>query len=250
MKLLERKTALVTGAGQGNGAAIAKGFASHGARVVVTDRDAALAEETAAAIREAGGDACAFQLDVTELGPMRNTARDIEQAVGPVNVLVNNAGVLRRDSIDAPEAREAWDQCMQVNATGVFNTTLAFVPQLRRTKGNIVNIASITAFSSVRTFPGYSASKAAVVAMTKAFAVKLAPDGVRVNAVAPGPFATPMTALTRNNEQANDYIVGRILLGRFGSPDELIGPVAFMASDLASFITGETLVVDGGVLAE
>lgn len=250
MKLLDGKLVLVTGAGRGNGAAIAKGLAGYGARIIVTDVDPVTSQETVDSIRAAGGDAWSFLMDVTDIDMCRAVAADIASKVGPVDVLVNNAGIIRRDSIDDDTAREAWDACINVNATGVFNMCMAFLSQLRETKGNIVNMTSITGFVSARTFPGYSASKAAVIAMTKAFAAKLAPDGIRVNAVAPGPFATPMTASTRANASTGNYYLNRILMGRFGEPEEIVGPVAFIASSMASFVTGTTLVVDGGVLAE
>lgn len=250
MTILNGRLALVTGAGRGNGAAIAKGLAGYGARIVVTDIDAETAAETAAAIRAGGTDAWSFVMDVTDIDQCRAVAGEIEAVAGPIDVLVNNAGIIRRDSIDDPTAREAWDACMEVNATGVFNVSMAFLAHLRATKGNIVNMTSITGFVSARTFPGYAASKAAVISMTKGFAAKLAPDGIRVNAVAPGPFATPMTASTLADASRGNYYLDRILLGRFGQPEEIVGPVAFIASDMASFVTGTTLVVDGGVLAE
>ena len=155
-----------------------------------------------------------------------------------------------RNAIDDEDADQAWQDCMDVNARGAFNMVTAFADQLRTTKGNIINMTSITAFVAARTFPGYAASKAAVVAMTRALAAKMAADGVRVNSVAPGPFATPMTASTLANKCTGDYYTNRVLLGRFGKPEEIVGPVAFMASDMASFVTGTTLVVDGGLLAE
>lgn len=250
MRILEGKLVLVTGAGRGNGAAIAKGLVEYGAKIVVTDIDAATAKETADEINAQGGQAWSFQMDVADLDMCRSIALEVARTAGPVDVLVNNAGIIRRDSLDDATAREAWDACMEVNATGVFNVSMAFLGQLRQTKGNIVNMTSITGFAALRTFPGYSASKAAVISMTRAFAAKLAPDGIRVNAVAPGPFATPMTASTRANNAAGNYYLNRILLGRFGEPHEIVGPVAFIASAMASFVTGTTLVVDGGVLAE
>lgn len=250
MKLLEGKLVLVTGAGRGNGAAIARGLAGHGARLVVTDIDPQTASDTAEQIRELGADAWSFVMDVADIDMCRAVAEEVAAAAGPIDVLINNAGIIRRDSLDDSTAREAWDACMEVNATGVFNVSMAFMAHLRQTKGNIVNMTSITGFVSARTFPGYAASKAAVISMTKGFAAKLAPDGIRVNAVAPGPFATPMTASTRSDSAAGNYYINRVLLGRFGEPEEIVGPVAFMASDMASFVTGTTLVVDGGLLAE
>ena len=247
--ILDQKIVLVTGAGAGNGAAIAKGLAGHGARVIVTDIVQAGANETADAIRAAGSEAWTYMMDVADLDACHAIAARIASDIGPIDVLVNNAGVLRRDSIDDPTAREAWDLCMDVNATSVFNTTIAFLPHLRATRGNIVNMASIVAFVAARTFPGYAASKAAVVAASRAFAQKLAPDGIRVNVIAPGPFATPMTATTRANNAAGSYYEDRVLLGRFAQPEEIVGPVAFIASDMATFVTGAVLPVDGGLLA-
>lgn len=250
MNLLEGRLALVTGAGRGNGAAIAIGLARYGAQVVVTDVELASAVATMEDIRKDGGTAFAYRMDVGDLAECRTVAERVRAEAGPVSVLVNNAGIIRRDEVDSPEAREAWDACLNINATGPFNVCLAFLSQLRETRGNVVNLTSITAFAALRTFPGYSASKAALVAMTRALASKLAPDGIRVNAVAPGPFATPMTSTTRADDERGSYYQNRVLLGRYGDPEEIVGPVAFMASEMASFVTGTTLVVDGGLLAE
>ena len=250
MNLFNGRRILITGAGRGNGAALANGLSSYGADIIATDIDGESAAETANSIIETGAPAHAFTLDISDLETCRAVAEEIERTVGPIAVLVNNAGIIRRDAIDDPSAPEAWEACMRVNATGAYNMCTAFVSQLRKTKGNIVNMTSITGFVSARTFPGYAASKAAVIAMTRGFAASLAADGIRVNAVAPGPFATPMTKATRGNEQKSNYYKDRVLLGRFGDPEEIVGPVAFIASDMASFVTGTTLVVDGGLLAE
>ena len=248
--ILDGKLVLVTGSGAGNGAAIAKGLVAYGARLIVTDIDMEAAEGTAAAIRAAGGEAWTYLMDVSDLDGCRAAADRIAGEVGHIDVLVNNAGILRRTDIDDPDVREAWDACMDVNATGVFNVTIAFLAHLRATKGNVVNLASIVAFVAARTFPGYSGSKGAVVSASRSFAQKLAPDGVRVNVVCPGPFATPMTAATRANNAAGNYYEERVLLGRFAQPEEIVGPVAFIASDMASFVNGAVLPVDGGLLAQ
>ena len=250
MKILDESLVLITGAGSGNGEALAKGLSKHGAEIIATDIDYASAESTSESIISVGGKSWSFDLDITDLQACKDVARAVKEEIRPIDVLINNAGIIRRNEIDDPDAVEAWKACIDVNASGAFNMVNAFSSQLRSTKGNIINMTSITAFVAARTFPGYAASKGAVVSMTKALAAKMAKEGVRVNAVAPGPFATPMTAKTLANESKGNYYKDRVLLGRFGDPHEIVGPVAFMASDMASFVTGETLVVDGGLMAE
>ena len=250
MKILENRVVAITGAGSGNGKALAQGLAGYGAKILALDIDIEASSQTAEAICAEGGTAWSYHLDVTDSNACKEVAAKVIEKIGPIDVLVNNAGIIRRSTIDDDDACQAWQDCIDVNATGAFNMVTAFADQLRTTKGNIINMTSITAFVAARTFPGYAASKAAVVAMTRALAATMAADGVRVNSVAPGPFATPMTASTLANKGKGDYYTNRVLLGRFGNPDEIVGPVAFMASDMASFVTGTTLVVDGGLLAE
>ncbi|WP_338665307.1 glucose 1-dehydrogenase [Pararoseomonas sp. SCSIO 73927] len=247
--LLSGQVALVTGAGQGNGAAMALGLARHGARVAVTDIDAALAEETAARIAGAGGQANAYGLDVTDLEACRGLAARLEAEMGDLSVLVNNAGVCPRHSVDDDALDRAWDLAMDINLRGTMNVTRAFLPALRRSRGRVVNIASIASFVSTNTSVSYPVSKAGVRALTQALAQELAPDGVRVNAIAPGTFATRMTEATRLNPERSDRFLARIPMRRYGEPEELVGPVVFLASDMSSYVTGSTLVVDGGYLA-
>lgn len=246
---LANQTVLVTGAGSGIGKGIALGLARYGAAIVAADVVADSARATAEEITAAGGHARWCQLDVANLDQCHEVALACRKA-GPVSAIVNNAGVSRRGTIDDADARDAWDDCLAVNATGGFNMVLAFLPQLRETRGNIVNIASISGVVASRTFPGYNASKAAMIGLTKSLSQKLAPEGIRVNAILPGAIDTPMTERLRSNPEAVSYFMGRTPLGRFGRPEDFAGPVAFLISDMSAFVTGATLAVDGGLLAE
>jgi NAD(P)-dependent dehydrogenase (short-subunit alcohol dehydrogenase family) len=247
--LLEGRIALVTGAGQGNGAAIARGLAAEGSRVIVTDLNGEAAEQTAKGIVQTGGEAWPFTLNVADAEACKALAQEVESSIGPVSILVNNAGICPRNTIDSPDMRRSWDAAMQVNLDGTLNVTLAFVAALRATKGTVINMASIASFVSTSTSISYSTSKAAVRMLTQNLAQELAKDGVRVNAIAPGTLNTPMTEATRNNPERAGRFLARIPLGRFGEPEELIGPTVFLASNMSSYVTGTTLVVDGGYLA-
>ncbi len=247
--VLAGKHALVTGAAQGNGRAIALGLAAHGADVVVSDIDLAGAEQTAAAIRNRGRRAWAFALDVTDAPACDALARLVRQDVGPIAILVNNAGIIIREGLDSPRAPENWRRVLDVNLTGVFNVTYAFLPALRETRGTIINLGSIASFVGVSGALGYAPSKGGVKLLTQALARELAADGIRVNAIAPGVIATPMTESTINDPTRLAGFMGRTPLGRVGRPEELVGPVVFLASDMATYVTGTTLPVDGGFLA-
>lgn len=247
--MLEGKIALVTGAGQGNGAAIARGLIAHGAKVVLTDINETTVRAVADDIKRGGGDCWAYHLDVTDSDNCRRLAETVEAECGQVDILVNNAGICPRNTIDSPDVRQTWDAAMSVNVDGTLNVTLAFLPALRATKGVIINMASIASFVSTATSIAYSTSKAAIKMLTQNLAQELAKDGVRVNAIAPGSFVTAMTEATRTDPDRRDRFLSRIPMKRFGEPDELIGPVVFLASSMSSYVTGSTLVVDGGYLA-
>lgn len=248
-QLLPGRLALVTGAGQGNGRAIALGLAAHGADVVVTDIDAAMAKDTATAIAARGRRSWSFHLDVTDTDACAALAKTIGAEIGPVAILVNNAGIIIRETIDSPRAHDNWRRVLDVNLNGVFNVTHAFLSALRQTHGSIINIGSIASFVGVADTLGYSPSKGGVKLLTQSLARELARDGIRVNAIAPGVIETAMTKATREDPARLAGFVGRTPLGRVGQPDELVGPVVFLASDMASYVSGVTLPVDGGFLA-
>jgi NAD(P)-dependent dehydrogenase (short-subunit alcohol dehydrogenase family) len=247
--ILAGKRALVTGAAHGNGRAIALGLAAHGADVVVSDIDLPGAERTAADIRDQGRDAWAFRLDVTDVEACNALARTVKQDIGAIAILINNAGIIIREGIDSPRAADNWRRVLDVNLTGVFNVTHAFLPALRERRGAIVNLGSIASFVGVGGALGYAPSKGGVKLLTQALARELAPDGIRVNAIAPGVIATAMTEGTRNNPARLAGFMNRTPLGRVGQPEELVGPVVFLVSDMATYVNGVTLPVDGGFLA-
>jgi NAD(P)-dependent dehydrogenase (short-subunit alcohol dehydrogenase family) len=248
-RLLEGKLALVTGAGSGIGRAIAGAYARAGARVIVTDLREEACAATLADVRAAGAAGWAHAQDVTDADAADALAQVVTREIGAIDVLVNNAGLLIREGIDSPRARTNMRQVVDVNLFGTFHAIHAFLPALRSTRGCIVNIASGAAFIAQANCLGYSASKGGVKMLTQAMAVDLAPDGIRVNAIAPGVIDTPMTDATRNDPQRLQRFLARIPAGRIGQPDEIAQPALFLASQMASYVNGVTLPVDGGVLA-
>lgn len=247
--VLGGRVAPVTGAGQGNGVAIAQGLAQAGAQVVVTDLNGDNAQAVAAQIRADGGQAWAWQLDVTDSLACERVANQVAEAAGDVSVLVNNAGIIIREGMQSPLAATHLARTLDVNVMGSFLPTQAFLSALKASRGTVINVASIAASAGIAQAAGYSPSKGAVKLMTQALAVELAPHGIRVNAIAPGVIETPMTAHTRQAPERLGKFMARTPMARVGQPQELIGPVVFLASDMASYVTGVTLPVDGGFLA-
>jgi NAD(P)-dependent dehydrogenase (short-subunit alcohol dehydrogenase family) len=248
-KLLEGRTALVTGAAQGNGEAIAKGLAEAGAAVIVTDINLEGAKRTAVAIEKSGAKAWPFALDITDKAACVKLAEEATKAAGPISILVNNAGIMPPHTIDSPDLEQAWDSTMQVNVNGTLNITLALLPTLRESRGSIINIASLGAFIAPGLPIAYCASKASIKMMTQSLAGQLGKDGVRVNAIAPGMIKTELSRASRENPDRMAFLMARIPLKRIGEPEDLVGPVVFLASRMSDYVTGTTLVLDGGLLA-
>jgi len=244
------KVALVTGGGNGIGAATCRAFAAAGARVVVLDRDAAAAQAVSAEIKTRNGAADAHTLDVADRAAFAAVAAEIARAQGGIDILVNGAGTTVRRMIPEMSA-EDWDRVIAVNLTGAFNGIQAVLPHMRKRGGGaIVNIASIAGQRiSFGGTANYTASKAGLLGLTRHAAYELAPDHIRVNAVCPGPTATKFGG-TIPSEEAKTARAQRIPLGRMCEPEDIADPILFLAGPAARMITGVALTVDGGVLVK
>jgi NAD(P)-dependent dehydrogenase (short-subunit alcohol dehydrogenase family) len=254
MPLLQNHIAVITGAGSGIGRAIAMGYAREGARVVLLDINQKTAAEAAEEIRGAGGKAESFALDVTRREDCIATAKQVADKIGQVSILVNNAGINRRNAFTAdPQAvLKDWQDIMAINLNGTFNVTHAFLEPLLASKGRIVNIGSIQSFVHVRTpnSTAYTSSKHGVLGFTRALAAELGKHGVRVNAIGPGLIETPLNASVRANDPGLVKIfIDHTPLGRAGKPEDIVGPAIFLASDLSSYVTGSIVMADGGYRA-
>jgi NAD(P)-dependent dehydrogenase (short-subunit alcohol dehydrogenase family) len=249
--LLENHIAAVTGAASGIGRAIASGYAREGAQVALIAIDEKAAEEAAEEIRRDGGRASSFRLDVTQSDDCVALAGRVREQVGPVSVLVNNAGINRRNGFagDGAAVIKDWEDIISINLNGVFNVTHAFLESLRATKGRIINIASIQSFVHVRTpnSPAYTTSKHGVLGFTRALAAELGKYGVRVNAIGPGLIETPLNATVRaNSPELVKVFIDHTPLGRAGKPEDIVGPAIFLASDMSAYVTGSIVMADGG----
>ena len=244
--LLENQVALVTGAGRGIGKAIALRLAGEGARVACCGRTLANVETTVAAIAAAGGQAKAYAVDVADAAQVTATCEQVFQDFSRVDVLVNNAGVTR-DQLLLRISEADWDAVLDTNLKGAFLFTKAISrAMLKQRSGRIVNISSISGLTGNAGQSNYAASKAGLIGFTKSAAKELASRGITVNAVAPGFIVTDMTAVLGTDVQ--EQLKARIALGRLGEPEDIANAVLFLASNLAGYVTGQVLTVDGGLV--
>lgn len=242
---LEKKIAFVTGAGQGIGKTIALTLAQHGADVVVADINEATVSTVAHEIEALGRRALSLGLDVVNLAACEEAIKKTIDAFGKLDILVNNAGITR-DMVLLRMKEEQWDQVIAVNLKGTFNCTKAAIRHMFRNKyGRIVNISSVTGAMGNPGQANYSASKAAVMGFTKAVAREYAHCGITVNAVAPGFIKTAMTDAIPEKER--EAMIAMIPAQKLGTPEDVAHIVCFLASDLASYITGQVIHVNGGL---
>ena len=248
MTRLSGKTAAVTGAGRGLGAAIAIGLAAEGAHVLVVDMDRAAAEAVVAQIKGSGGAATAETLDISDREAVLAFGRHVVEQYGTIDVLVNNAGISPRVKLDDPNLMQMWDKVIGVNLNGQWDVTIALLPALKHTGASLIFVASIAAFTAPRSSAAYGAAKAGIRSLVQYFARELGPSGVRVNALAPGRMLTDMTYDAVKGPSGAKFLE-RVPLGRNGEAHEMAGPAVFLASEMSSYVTGVTIPVDGGFLA-
>jgi len=246
---LEGKIALVTGGSRGIGRAIVETLAADGVDVTFLYRgNAAAAEDVVAMAAVAGMRVAALRTDIRDARACEATVEQLAEDKGTIDILVNNAGVVRDNVLTGMSDDEVKD-VLDTNIGGVFNVTRAVAPfMVSRRRGNIVNLSSVSATRGGRGQTNYAASKGAIEAFTRALAVELAPRGIRVNAVAPGVIETDMSQAVR--DAAGDEVKSRILLRRFGSPQDVANAVWFLASQLSDYMTGQVVHVDGGFKME
>ncbi len=246
---LAGKRALITGSAQGIGNLLAKGLAAHGAEIVINDITQARADEAARMLVDMGYKAVGYGFDVTHGGEVEQAIAHIEQSVGAIDILINNAGIQRRYPFtEFPEAE--WDRVIDVNQKSVFLVSKQVAKyMIARRQGKIINICSMQSELGRKTITPYAASKGAVKMLTRGMCVELAEYNIQVNGIAPGYFATEMTSALVNDENFSAWLYQRTPAARWGRPEELIGAAVYLSAPASDFVNGHVLFVDGGMLA-
>ncbi len=245
-KILDGKVAVITGASRGLGRAMAIELGAAGAKLALTGRDRAKLDETAAEAAKAGAEAAVFVADVTVEAQVRALEQGVRDRFGHVDILINNAGMnIRKPMVEY--TLDEWNTVLDSNLTSVFLVTRSFIPMMRgRGYGRIINLASMMSHVSLPGRTAYSASKAAMLGVTRALAQELADDGITVVAISPGPFATEINTALMENPELNKQFLSNIPVGRWGKAEEIGKLALYLCSDAAGFITGSDVVIDGG----
>ena len=249
-KKLDGKVAVITGASKGLGKAMALALGAAGASIALVSRNIEQLNQVGRAVKDAGGEARVFQTDVSEEDQVRKLERDVLGAFGRVHILINNAGInIRKPLVEFTLAE--WRRVLDTNLTSVFLMCRSFIPGMKGAGyGRILNMTSTMSWVSLPGRAAYSASKTALLGVTRALALELAPDAITVNAISPGPFGTEMNTVLMQNPEMNQQFLSKIPLGRWGRVEEIGQLALYLCSEDAGFITGTDIVIDGGWCAQ
>ena len=249
-KKLDGRVAVITGASKGLGKAMALALGAAGASIALVSRNIEQLNQVGRAVKDAGGEARVFQADVSEEDQVRKLERDVLGAFGKVHILINNAGInIRKPLVEF--TLEEWRRVLDTNLTSVFLMCRSFIPGMKGAGyGRVLNMTSTMSWVSLPGRAAYSASKTALLGVTRALALELAPDAITVNAISPGPFGTEMNTVLMQNPEMNQQFLSKIPLGRWGRVEEIGQLALYLCSEDAGFITGTDIVIDGGWCAQ